>query len=124
MEQETSKRSEVTSIRKGANLYLKSNPILDRKAVPTPKTVKSLRENQKLNTRENTPLNTQDFTVQYSTSPSFKYETVDQFIDDLVERKETELPYDGPPFSIQQCLNQEFESKQLPLIEHRRLMEI
>ena len=46
LEQETSKSLEVASIRKDANLYLKSNPILDQKAVLTPKTVKNLRENE------------------------------------------------------------------------------
>ena len=48
LEQETSKRSEVNPIRKCANLYLKINSILDRKAVPTPKTVKTPRENEDL----------------------------------------------------------------------------
>ena len=46
LEQETSKRLEVASIRKDANLYLKSNPILDQKAVLTPKTIKNLIENE------------------------------------------------------------------------------
>ena len=46
LEQETSKSLEVASIRKDANLYLKPNPILDQKAVLTPKTVKNLRENE------------------------------------------------------------------------------
>ena len=46
LEKETSKSLEVASIRKDANLYLKSNPILDQKAVLTPKTVKNLRENE------------------------------------------------------------------------------
>ena len=87
-EQETSNRSEVASIRKGANLYLKSNPTLDRKAVPTPKTVKTPRENQNQNTRKISPLNTQDFATQHSTSSSFKSETIGQFIDNLVEGKE------------------------------------
>ena len=46
LEKETSKSLEVASIRKDANLYLKSNPNLDQKAVLTPKTVKNLRENE------------------------------------------------------------------------------
>ena len=46
LEKETSKSLEVASIRKDTNLYLKSNPILDQKAVLTPKTVKNLRENE------------------------------------------------------------------------------
>ena len=89
----------MASIRKGANLYLKSNPILDRKSVPTPKTVKTPGENQNLNTCKSSPLNTQDVITQNSTTSSFKRETIDQFIDNLVEGKETELLYDGPPFS-------------------------
>ena len=105
VEQETSKRSEVSSMRKCANFDLKSNPILDRKSVRTPKTVKIHREIQNPSTHKSSPLNTQDFATQYSTSSSFKSETVDQFIDNLLEGKETELSYDGPPFSIQQCLN-------------------
>ena len=48
LEQETSKRSEVNSIKRGANLYLKTNSVLDRKSVPTPKTVKTPSENEDL----------------------------------------------------------------------------
>ena len=106
-------------MRKCINLYLKSNPILYWKSVPTSNTVKMPRENQNLNTRKRSPLNTKDFTTQYSTSSNFKSEAIDQFIDNLVEGKETELSYDGPPFLIQQCSNQEFESKQLPPVEFR-----
>ena len=106
-------------MRKSANFYLKSNSILDRKSVPTPKTVKVPREIQNLNTRKSSPLNTQDFTTQYFTLSSFKSETVDQVIDNLIEEKETELSYDRPPFSIQHCLNQEFKSKQLPPMKLR-----
>ena len=60
LEQKAWKRLEVASIRKGANLYLKSNPILDRKSVPTPKTVKTPGENQNLNICKSSTLNTQD----------------------------------------------------------------
>ena len=56
----------MASIRKGANLYLKSNSILHQKSAPTPKTVRPPRENQNLNTCESSPLNTQDFATQYS----------------------------------------------------------
>ena len=96
LEQETSKRPEVAFMRKCANFYLKSNPILDGKSLPIPKTVKMPRENQNLNTRKSSPLNTKDFATQYSTSSSFKSETIDNF----VEGKEIGLSYDGPPFSI------------------------
>ena len=106
-------------MRKGANLYLKYNATLDRKSVPTSKTVKTPRDNQNISTCKSSPINTQDSLTQYSTSSSFKRETIDQFIDDLIEGRETELSYDGPPFSIHQCLNQKLESKQLPPIELR-----
>ena len=78
------------------------------------------RENQNLNTRKSSLLNNQDFATKYSLSSCFKSETIDQFIDNLIEGKEAELSYDGLPFSIQQCLNQEFESKQVVPIDLRR----
>ena len=109
----------MTSMRKGANLYLKYYATLDRKSVPTSKSVKTPGDNQNLSTCKSSPINTHDSLTQYSTPSSFKRETIDQFIDDLIEGKETKLSYDGPPFSIHQCLNQELESKQLPPIELR-----
>ena len=71
LEQETSIGSQVAFIREGGNLYLKSNSILDWKSVATPKTVKTPRENQNLNTCKNCPPNTQDFSTQYSASSIF-----------------------------------------------------
>ena len=91
----------MASITKGANLYLKSNSILDWKFVPAPGTVKTPRENQNLNTHKSSPLNAQDITTKYSTSSIFKSETNEQFIDNFVEGKKTELSYDVPPFSVQ-----------------------
>ena len=66
LEQETSKRSEVNSIRKGENLYLKCNSILDRKSVSTCNTVKNPTENQDLSACKSSPLNTPEFATQYS----------------------------------------------------------
>lgn len=91
----------MASIAKGANFYLKSNSILDWKSVPTPGTIKTPRENQNLNTHKSSPLNAQDITTQYFTSSIFKSETIEQFIDNFVEGKETELSHDVPPFSVQ-----------------------
>ena len=80
------------------------------KSVPSPKTVKTLRENQNLNTRKSSPPNTQEFATQSFTSSSFRSEIVDQFMDNLAEGKETQLLYAGPHFTTQ-CLNQEFKFK-------------
>ena len=87
-EQETSKRSEVASIRKGANLYLKSNSILHEKSVPTPKTVRPPRENQNLNTCEIYPLNTQDFATQYSLQVLKGKKLTNSLITSLKEKKQ------------------------------------